>query len=157
MPASRSARAMIFAPRSCPSRPGLAITTRILLATAAQVYGGEAQNRWVLAGLAEPGRRAVGLSRRGRGTAAPARLRPRRARAIARVGGLAARRRDRDHALASRPLGRPRAVGLGRSVRAGARARCARGLGAARRARLLVRARWAARAAADVRAGVRDA
>src|SRR5919204_6821194 len=33
MPASRSARAMIFAPRSCPSRPGLAITTRIFPAT----------------------------------------------------------------------------------------------------------------------------
>src|SRR6266545_2515677 len=32
MPASRSARAMIFAPRSCPSRPGFAITTRIFLA-----------------------------------------------------------------------------------------------------------------------------
>src|SRR5215203_5830696 len=31
MPASRSARAMIFAPRSCPSRPGLATTTRIFL------------------------------------------------------------------------------------------------------------------------------
>src|SRR3954452_6329871 len=30
MPASRSARAMIFAPRSCPSRPGFATTTRIL-------------------------------------------------------------------------------------------------------------------------------
>src|SRR5215218_10865353 len=30
MPASRRARAMIFAPRSCPSRPGLATTTRIL-------------------------------------------------------------------------------------------------------------------------------
>src|SRR3954469_8959175 len=30
MPASRSARAMIFAPRSCPSRPGLATTPRIL-------------------------------------------------------------------------------------------------------------------------------
>src|ERR1700733_13285639 len=29
MPASRSARAMIFAPRSWPSRPGLATTTRI--------------------------------------------------------------------------------------------------------------------------------
>src|SRR4051794_22034339 len=29
MPASRSARAMILAPRSCPSRPGLATTTRI--------------------------------------------------------------------------------------------------------------------------------
>src|SRR3954447_13634347 len=30
MPASRSARAMILAPRSWPSRPGLATTTRIL-------------------------------------------------------------------------------------------------------------------------------
>src|SRR2546430_2980575 len=34
MPASRSARAMILAPRSCPSRPGLATTTRIFPATA---------------------------------------------------------------------------------------------------------------------------
>src|SRR4051794_23064378 len=32
IPASRSARAMIFAPRSWPSRPGLATTTRILRA-----------------------------------------------------------------------------------------------------------------------------
>src|SRR5207248_5778592 len=32
MPASRRARAMIFAPRSWPSSPGLAITTRILRA-----------------------------------------------------------------------------------------------------------------------------
>src|SRR3954452_3311114 len=31
IPASRSARAMIFAPRSWPSRPGLATTTRIFL------------------------------------------------------------------------------------------------------------------------------
>src|ERR1700710_2771169 len=31
MPASRRARAMILAPRSCPSRPGLATTTRIFL------------------------------------------------------------------------------------------------------------------------------
>src|SRR6185295_8897058 len=30
MPASRRARAMTFAPRSCPSSPGLAITTLIL-------------------------------------------------------------------------------------------------------------------------------
>src|ERR1043166_1773338 len=29
MPASRSARAMTFAPRSCPSRPGFATSTRI--------------------------------------------------------------------------------------------------------------------------------
>src|SRR5205085_4027710 len=37
MPASRSARAMIFAPRSCPSRPGLATTTRIFLWVAASM------------------------------------------------------------------------------------------------------------------------
>src|SRR5687768_355594 len=38
MPASRRARAMIFAPRSCPSSPGLATTTRILrLLTAARL------------------------------------------------------------------------------------------------------------------------
>src|SRR2546421_5408538 len=36
IPASRSALAMIFAPRSCPSRPGFAITTRIFLATVGQ-------------------------------------------------------------------------------------------------------------------------
>src|SRR5689334_7857346 len=30
MPASRSARAITLAPRSCPSRPGLATSTRIL-------------------------------------------------------------------------------------------------------------------------------
>src|SRR5687768_16460944 len=30
MPASRRARAMIVSPQSCPSRPGLATTTRIL-------------------------------------------------------------------------------------------------------------------------------
>src|ERR671932_2851416 len=35
MPASRRARAMIFAPRSWPSRPGFAMTTRIFLATRA--------------------------------------------------------------------------------------------------------------------------
>src|SRR5690242_2148397 len=33
IPASRSARAMIFAPRSWPSRPGLATTTRIFRAS----------------------------------------------------------------------------------------------------------------------------
>src|SRR3982751_712188 len=36
MPASRRARAMIFAPRSWPSRPGFAITTRIFRATVGQ-------------------------------------------------------------------------------------------------------------------------
>src|SRR4051812_32818787 len=39
MPASRSARAMIFAPRSCPSRPGLATTTRIFLFVAVVMSG----------------------------------------------------------------------------------------------------------------------
>src|SRR3954454_6448190 len=41
IPASRSARAMIFAPRSWPSRPGLATTTRILRfsAMASRSYG----------------------------------------------------------------------------------------------------------------------
>src|SRR3954470_21396870 len=33
MPASRSARAMTLAPRSCPSRPGLAMTMRMRSAT----------------------------------------------------------------------------------------------------------------------------
>ena len=45
-------------------------------------------------------------------------------RGCAQCGGLAARRRDRDHALASRPLGRPRALGLGRACSA-RRASCA--------------------------------
>src|SRR5437588_1954988 len=36
MPASRNARAMIFAPRSCPSRPAFAITTLIFGATDGQ-------------------------------------------------------------------------------------------------------------------------
>src|SRR3954466_1020388 len=40
MPASRRARAMILAPRSCPSRPGLATTTRILRAVAASIARG---------------------------------------------------------------------------------------------------------------------
>src|SRR5262249_10337127 len=41
MPASRSARAMTFPPRSCPSRPGLAIRTRIglsLIGSWSEVY-----------------------------------------------------------------------------------------------------------------------
>src|SRR5205809_7862663 len=42
MPASRRARAMIFAPRSWPSRPGLAMTTLIFRVTACEVYGGGA-------------------------------------------------------------------------------------------------------------------
>ena len=38
MPASRSARAITLAPRSCPSSPGFAITTRILDSIRAQAY-----------------------------------------------------------------------------------------------------------------------
>src|SRR4029077_20450254 len=37
MPASRKARAIIFAPRSCPSSPGFAMTTRIFRATAVEL------------------------------------------------------------------------------------------------------------------------
>src|SRR4051794_33948559 len=37
IPASRSARAMILAPRSCPSRPGFATTTRILRSAIAPI------------------------------------------------------------------------------------------------------------------------
>src|SRR5580765_3858880 len=44
IPASRSARAMIFAPRSCPSSPTLAITTRIVRTPAtAAILGGPAR------------------------------------------------------------------------------------------------------------------
>src|SRR6267143_418574 len=42
MPASRRARAMILAPRSCPSKPGLATTTRILPLDAASTAGRDA-------------------------------------------------------------------------------------------------------------------
>src|SRR4051812_30003582 len=42
MPASRSARAMILAPRSWPSKPGLATTTRILPLDAASTAGRDA-------------------------------------------------------------------------------------------------------------------
>src|SRR5882724_2211525 len=45
MPASRRARAMIFAPRSCPSRPGLATTTRIFLFVAVDMSGCAARGR----------------------------------------------------------------------------------------------------------------
>src|SRR5205809_5729506 len=45
MPASRRARAMIFAPRSCPSRPGFAATTRIFLFVAVDMSGCAAHGR----------------------------------------------------------------------------------------------------------------
>ena len=69
----------------------------------------------MLARLAEPGRRAVGLPRRERRRAAASRLRPRRPPAAPRRGGVAERRRDRHLTLPSRPLGRRRPVGVGRS------------------------------------------
>src|SRR5689334_11743124 len=112
MPASLSALAITLAPRSCPSRPGFAITTRVFLAIGAAVYGGASDRRGLLPGLAEPRRGAIGLSRRGRRSPGPAGLRRGCARPPAGAGPrLAAYRRGRDHALAPRPLGRPRAVG----------------------------------------------
>src|SRR5262249_61322550 len=132
MPASRSALAMILAPRSWPSRPGFAITTRIFWATIPQVYEREVDRSRLLAGVAEPGWRAVGLPRRRARAPAP-RLRPRRAGAAAVRGRVAAGRRDRDHALASRPLGRPRALGLGGDVRARRELPAARALDPSRR------------------------
>src|SRR5262249_39095639 len=45
MPASRSARAMIFAPRSCPSSPGLATTTRIFWVVLGTDMG--AEGAWI--------------------------------------------------------------------------------------------------------------
>src|SRR4051794_40808547 len=45
MPASRRARAMILAPRSWPSRPGLATTTRILRAVAVVIGARSLEHR----------------------------------------------------------------------------------------------------------------
>src|SRR3954447_9892217 len=50
MPASRSARAMIFAPRSWPSRPGFATTTRILRAMADRLNDERVAGEAVLGG-----------------------------------------------------------------------------------------------------------
>src|SRR6188474_1111469 len=123
MPASRSALAMIFAPRSWPSSPGFAITTRTFRGTWAEYRGAPDRHRLV-AGLAEPRQRALGLHARGGRQPRPPRLRTGSARPAARVGEVADGRRDRDHALPPRPLGRPRALGLGhllpRIERAGA-------------------------------------
>src|SRR6266511_2766889 len=92
----------------------------------------EADRRGLLARLAQPGRRTIRLSRQRVGQPV-ARLRARCARASPRAGPVAARGRDRDHALPPRPLGRPRAVGVGLDVSPGARGRAA-----ARRADLFV-------------------
>src|SRR5450755_3538626 len=64
MPASRSARAIIFAPRSWPSRPGLAIRTRIFLVGIGYFLGDgdffvRAKN--VAHGFADFAERGVGL------------------------------------------------------------------------------------------------
>src|SRR5215831_6133740 len=48
MPASRNARAMIFAPRSCPSRPGFAMTTLIFRATTAEFSLGSTEPKGVV-------------------------------------------------------------------------------------------------------------
>src|SRR6266545_3716432 len=94
---------------------------------------------------------------RGRLGHGAARLRSRRARAVARERAVAARRRDRDHALPPRPLGRPRAVGVGLDVPRGARRRTTpRGaVGAARRSRAARGLRHAARLPRHVRARLR--
>src|SRR4051794_32871398 len=55
MPASRSVRAMIFAPRSWPSRPGFATTTRILRLMRASVSGANAPLRRLARGFSGPG------------------------------------------------------------------------------------------------------
>src|SRR4051812_28094397 len=68
MPASRRARAMIFAPRSWPSSPGLAITTRILWVIGAAVYGGADHRRWLQPRVAESRQRPFRVPRR-RGSA----------------------------------------------------------------------------------------
>src|SRR6188508_600693 len=106
IPASLSARAMIFAPRSCPSRPGFAMTTRIVPGTSAEYRGAPDRHR-LLAGVAEPRQRTFGVHARGRREPRAAGLRAGRARPAARGEHLARGRRDRDHALAPRPLGRP--------------------------------------------------
>ena len=76
MPASRSALAMIFAPRSWPSRPGFAITTRIVPGTSAEYRGAPDRHRLV-AGMAEPRQRALRVHARGRREPRAARLRAR--------------------------------------------------------------------------------
>src|SRR4051812_29069349 len=53
MPASRSARAMIFAPRSCPSSPGFAINTRIFRSLIFRSLSRGARRRIVSAELRE--------------------------------------------------------------------------------------------------------
>ena len=72
----------------------------------------------------------------------------------ARARGLATGRRDRDHALAPRPLGRPRPLGLGLDARPRRGRRAAGALGPARGPRAALLDRRPARPARDVRGGV---
>src|SRR3989304_7074865 len=145
---------MILAPRSWPSRPGFAITTRIVPGTSAEYRGAPERHR-LLSGLAEPRQPALGLHARGRRQPRLARLRPRSPGPPAGDVALARGRRDRHHALPPRPLGRPRAVGLGHLL---SRVRCPRpeteALGPARRRRVPRLARGAARLPGHVRAYV---
>ena len=136
MPASRSARAMIFAPRSCPSRPGFAITTRIVPGTSADYRGASDRHRLV-AGVAEPGERAFRLHAPGRREPRPTRLRagrPRSPSASTRNGRTSTRSRSptststtgaiscrgcgaRFYLASRRPVSQPGAVGPARWAR----------------------------------------
>ena len=100
---------MTLAPRSCPSSPGLAMTTRIGRAIA-QVYERESDRDRIVPGLAEPWQRARRVP--------PGRPRTPASRLWAGCaltpadGRPARRRRHPDLAFPPRPLGRPRAVGM---------------------------------------------
>src|SRR5581483_12355132 len=104
IPASRRARAMIFAPRSWPSRPGFATTTLIFPATVGQYRNGETHRRRLLPRVAEPRRRAFGVSARACRPPTARRLRAGGPLAPSRGGRVAEDRRDRDHAFPPRPL-----------------------------------------------------
>src|SRR6188474_3319046 len=67
IPASRRARAMILAPRSCPSKPGLATTTRILRAVAASISAGSLEDGGLRVGAEDLLHRRDHLSLRGAG------------------------------------------------------------------------------------------
>ena len=111
IPASRRARAMIFAPRSWPSRPGLrsplgsspahgqntAVRLTVIGSSPAWPNPGSAHSGYML--QADGSRVLLDC-----GPGVLGRL---------REHGVAGCRRDRDHALPPRSLGRPRAVGMG--------------------------------------------
>ena len=118
MPASRSARAMIFAPRSCPSRPGFATTTLIFPATVGQYRNVKLTVVGCSPAWPNPGGAHSGYLLEHDGGRLLVDCGPGVLVAAARSGGLAARRRDRDHAHAPRPLRRPRRVAVGPAARA---------------------------------------